>query len=151
MNNHPNIDKVFDVRDDRNYQEIDVDYVIELKNHQRKTVEVKTDSYKSGNIFYESSSASEVCSEGCMNKTQADYLFYYFINMDELYIIHMASYKNFVLYFEDYLITQGCRKELKNYGKNSKKTYTSVGYAIPLSFLKRYSNPHWIKSYRLAA
>ncbi|MEI4282541.1 hypothetical protein [Tetragenococcus halophilus] len=149
MLNHPKIESVMDVRDDRNYQKIDVDYQVRMANGTELGVEVKTDSYKSGNIFYETVSAEEVASRGCLDKTQADYLFYYFINLDRLYILNMSAYRNFVQYYQSYFDTQGFRKELKNYRANNADTYTSIGYAIPLSFLHSHANNNWMNIYRL--
>lgn len=136
-----NTKSIIDVRNDKEYQKIDVDIVINHINNNSYYGEIKTDSYKSGNIFYETISAQEVNSLGCMDKTKADFLFYYFINMNKLYTLNMKKYNEWFNKNKSYFDKQGYRKALKNSRYNG-STYSSIGYAIPLILLEKED---WVK------
>ena len=58
-----------------------------MKNGNVITVEAKADKVISSNIFFETISNKEKNTLGCMLKTEADYIFYYFIAFKELYIL----------------------------------------------------------------
>lgn len=141
IKNNANTKNIIDVRGDKKYQNMDVDVLINHINDNVYLGEIKTDSYKSGNIFYETISAQEVNSEGCMDKTEADFLFYYFINMNKLYTINMKLYREWFDSLNDYFDEQGYRKSLSNKRYNG-GTYSTIGYAIPLVLL---DNKKWVK------
>lgn len=145
LENHPNYTEIIDVSKAPQYQDIDVDIVLRHVDGQKYLGEIKTDSYKSGNIFYEVKSAEEVQSEGCMNKTQADYLFYYYIKLDDLYIIDMNKYRDWFNKYKDFFDRQGFKKSLKNRRYNG-GTYSTIGYAIPLIYLEDKS---WVKKIKI--
>ena len=122
----PNVNDVINVRNDIGYRKKDIDLVCDTDKGS-VYVEVKTDSYATGNMFYEEISNVDTNEKGCMERTEANYLFYYFINpvlrsayifdVDELRIwfhIHKNEYKP---------------KRVFNKG------YISIGYALPLMTL----------------
>lgn len=141
LNNHEQYAEILDVSGNIQYQDIDVDIILKHVSGKTFLGEIKTDSYKTGNIFYEDVSATEVNSKGCMEKTQADFLFYYYIALDELYIIDMPKYREWFINLKPFFDKQGFKKSLKNKRYNG-STYSTIGYAIPLVYL---SDKQWVK------
>lgn len=131
----PAIHKILDVRDSKLYQEKDIDFILKIKNGQECKIEVKTDTYTSGNIYYETMSAEETGSTGCLDKTEADYLFYFFINLGTLYILDMNQYRDWFQIHKPMFDDAGYQKKPKNLRWNG-STYTSVGYAFPVTLLE---------------
>lgn len=101
-------------------------------NRKSNTIEIKTDRYTSGNIFYETMSNKEYDVAGCMIKSKADFLFYYFTVTHELYIMKFNQYRE---WFNEN-IDNFNKKELKNIDRKRINTYTSVGYLIPKAYLE---------------
>lgn len=146
LKNNEIIDNIIDVRNDKAYQKIDVDYLIYINGKEHK-IEIKTDTYKSGNIYYETISSNESSTLGCFEKTEADYLFYYFINWGYLYIFSMEEYRKWFQEIEQEFINKGYQKKVKNRGYKD-KTYTSIGYAYPVSILEEL-NPKWMRKHKM--
>ena len=67
------VTNIIDVRDSAPYQKMDVDFLVTLTDGKEYKVEVKTDTYLSGNIYYETLSSLEHDSIGCFEKTKADF------------------------------------------------------------------------------
>ena len=131
----PKTKDIVDVRKDEQYQTEDIDFLIIGKDGIRRSVEVKTDSYKSGNFFYETVSAVETNSLGCMYKSKAEYLVYYFINMNRLFIIEFKEFNDWMRK----LIAEGnpklrC-KQFNNNRYDGVSQYTSQGYTIPIQYV----------------
>lgn len=131
-----NVKNIIDVRNVAMYREVDVDLLVHMESGQELKVEVKTDTYRSGNIYYETVSALETGSVGGFEKTTADYMFYYFINLQTLYILDMKEYRKWFNARQKTFDTLGYRKEVKNSRYVKNLTYTSVGYAFPVSLLE---------------
>ena len=133
ISNLDNVESIEDVSEVKTYQNKDIDLIVKFVNGSTATVEIKTDTYTSGNIFFETVSNFEFNIPGCMYKTEADYLFYYFTKTKELYIISMKDYR---AWFES---NKGrfTEKKLKNVNRKNNGTYTSIGYTIPKIFLER--------------
>lgn len=126
--------EIKDVRENKIYQNADIDIIIKTM-FDNYSVEIKTDSYDTGNIYYETMSSLENNSIGCMEKTEADYIYYYFINTNELYILDREKY---VKWFHDNAF-QFKKSQVLNKTKNG--IYTSEGYLIKKSFLeKKFKN-----------
>lgn len=123
--------EVIDVRDAHAYRDADIDLIWKHKKGT-SNVEVKTDQFTSGNVFYETMSAVETGSEGCMIKTKADLLFYYLKNFNELYILDMKEYRDWVT--EHYKI-RGFKKVNLYNNRYDGSTYTSQGLLIPKTVL----------------
>ena len=125
---HPNVSSITDVSDDKFYQKQDVDFVVDFINGKQVTIEIKTDTYKTGNMFFETISNEEYQTKGCLMKTNADFLFYYFPNYQNgvLYIFKMKAFRKFVLdnlsHFRQRRVTN--------------TTHTSIGYIVPLSYIE---------------
>lgn len=98
-----------DVRDDKKYQEDDIDFVVYRKDGSSFTVEAKADTYKTGNVFLETAVNSFAIGEddkllrfgkyqkaiakhskGWLYK-EADYIFYYFIETRQIYVFERMA------------------------------------------------------------
>ena len=125
---HPNVNSITDVSEDKFYQKQDIDFVVNFTSGKQATVEIKTDTYKTGNMFFETISNEEYQTKGCLMKTNADFLFYYFSNYQNgvLYIFKMKAFREFVLenlsHFKQRRVTN--------------TTHTSIGYIVPLSYIE---------------
>ena len=142
----PTVSSVLDVSNSRMYQEVDVDFLAKMTTGDELKIEVKTDTYRSGNIYYETVSAEEVNSIGGFQKTTCDFMFYYFINMDTLYILKMDEYREWFNKHEEEFIQKGYQKRPVNRRWNG-STYTSVGYAFPIHLIEDKNNTWWSKFY----
>ena len=104
-----------------------------MKNGNVITVEAKADKVPSSNIFFETISDIEKNTLGCMYKTEADYVFYYFIAFKELYILKREPYVNW--FKKEHLYLWGCRpKKVRNEAYDSNGFlyyYWTYGYIIP--------------------
>ena len=142
----PSVEHLIDVSNNKMYQEVDVDFLAKMKDSTELKIEVKTDTYSSGNIYYETVSAEEVGSVGGFQKTTCDFMFYYFINMNTLYILKMDEYRKWFNSMEEEFIEKGYQKKPVNRRWNG-STYTSVGYAFPIHLLENRNNNWWSKVY----
>lgn len=138
LDKNETLDKIVSVRDNKIFRDMDVDYVSYRKSGLIDLVEVKTDYYKSPNIFYEVKSCVETNSLGCMEKTKADYLFYFFIETRELYILDMKKMREWVRLNSDKF---RFINDIKN-KRYDNSIYHSSGYLIKKKFLERFSNIH---------
>lgn len=131
----PSIHRVVDMANNKMFYHKDVDFVFQKEDGKIYRAEIKTDQYTSGNIYYETISNDRYQTEGCMDKTECDYLFYYFIAWDKLYILKMNEYRTLM----NTLIKFGHPDLKKKEVKNDKGTYTSnsIGYTLPLSVLEK--------------
>lgn len=121
-----NNEDVCDVSNNKKYQKCDIDAFVTTKDSRRFSVEIKTDSFYTGNIFFEFISSIDPFSLGCMIKTKADFLFYFFIKTKELYILNMKKYRAFVAENMDNFQW----KKVKN------TEYESVGFLVPKKYLE---------------
>lgn len=62
----PSVKKVIDLRNNKKMQEKDIDFLIKTETGNY-TLELKTDTYTSGNFFIETMSAKEIHSLGARN------------------------------------------------------------------------------------
>lgn len=142
LNNKDNIDYIEDVSQDRIYQEKDIDSIVHFVSGKKQTLEIKTDTYKSPNLFYEVTSAIETGSLGCLEKTEAERLMYYFVNLNLLYIFDMPKFRAWVNENKEMFDKKGYGKKLKNNRYNGTQ-YTSFGYAFPRALLEEH-NYDWV-------
>lgn len=138
------VESIESVQNIKKYQEEDIDFIVTFKNKSKFTIEVKTDTYKSGNLYYETKSCVERNTLGCLEKTKADYIFYYFSKYDRLYILKTNPFRNWVKneilkFSKNPSKSVLNKKEVFNritFGSN-KGLYTSEGYTIPLSYIEK--------------
>ena len=122
MIKNPKTRSVVDVRDDKFFRSIDVDFLWELLDRQFWWVEVKSDTmaHRTGNIVFELSTSGNV---GCFQKTRARVIAYYIISAHKMIWIDVKEYKKFVESNKDNL-------RLMDMGDNAK------GYLVPIESLK---------------
>lgn len=131
LKNRENVKSIREVQELKVFRDKDIDLIVELKDNRNYSVEIKTDTYNSGNIFYETMSSVETESLGCMEKTEADYLFYYFVYTKELYILDMKKYRNWF-----YVNKSNFQLKILKNKRFDASTYTSMGYTIPKKYLE---------------
>lgn len=138
---NPDVLDVIDVSKDKSYQDKDIDFIVKLKNGEDISVELKTDTYDTGNIFYEAISNQEYNVLGCMIKSKAKCLLYYFIKTKELYIIDFKAYKKWVNENNE----RFTKKRIKNINKRGTGITHSVGLLIPKRIFEREMIGHFNK------
>ncbi len=134
----PTLRRYQDVSDVESYRKMDIDAILHFQDGPRRKIEMKTDTYTTGNIFYETESCVEYNTPGCMDKTKAEYLYYYFPGYDKVYILRMDKYR---IWFK-------LHKHMFKYhtfGNEKKSGDThSGGYAIPMKYLEEhFSEKYW--------
>ena len=89
---------VLDVRDDKVFQKLDVDFIQELISGGTRMIEVKTDTqaHYTKNLAYEHTSNKYYNTIGCFEKTKADYIFYYLTENKNLYILHTETLRSYI-------------------------------------------------------
>lgn len=98
LSNHSSTINLIDVSKDKWFQQFDIDF-IQVTNDEINKIEVKTDRIadKTGNMVYEVYSDKRFYTLGCFEKTEADYIFYYLINTNILYIFDTQELREWVL------------------------------------------------------
>ena len=121
LNKQKSVRSVVDVREDKNYQEQDIDFLVENFNRQFTPVEVKTDfkAHETGNIVYELSTSGNI---GCFEKTKAKYIMYYIPGEKTVYMIDVVEMRTYL---------QKRRPEEKEMGDKS------TGFLLSVDELKR--------------
>lgn len=126
---------VINVEDDKDFQKQDVDLLWIHKGsnteYMRK-VEIKGDRYyKTGNFFLETESNREKGTPGCFLYTEADYIFYYFIDTRELNVIPVQKSRKWFMdnihRFEEKLLST----KVGEVGY-----YTSAGRLVPKKIMR---------------
>lgn len=86
---------VVDVRSDPFFQRLDIDFLqLDINNRVNK-IEVKTDrkGHETGNLFFETECNSK---EGCLQRSEADYVYYYLVETKETWVIVLPRLKNWL-------------------------------------------------------
>ena len=98
LSNHSSTINLIDVSKDKWFQQFDIDF-IQVTNDGINKIEVKTDRIadRTGNMVYEIYSDKRFYTLGCFEKTEADYIFYYLINTNILYIFDTQELREWVL------------------------------------------------------
>ena len=98
LSRNPNTSKVLDVRGDKVFQKLDVDFIQELISGGFRMIEVKTDTqaHYTRNLAYEHTSNKYYNTIGCFEKTKADYIFYYLTETKEVYILDTLRLRQYV-------------------------------------------------------
>lgn len=93
----PKIKQVMDVRHDQFFQDRDIDFLTLKPNGDVDRWEVKTDrqAHQTGNIVFETKSNSN---EGCLARSQAQWIWYHLEATGEDIIIDFAKLKGYVLH-----------------------------------------------------
>ena len=128
LTEYSNIDSIEDVHNNKSRY---VDFKVNFNNNKSYSIVVRTDTYNTGNMFYETFSCVENKTPGWLYLTSSDYLFYYYFQSKELYILNIKALK---VWFNE---NKGDFREktFRNIGMNN-KIYSSKGCLIPKGFLE---------------
>lgn len=111
---------------DKEFQEFDID-LIQFTHEDVFNIEVKADTYDTGNFFFETVSNESKNTLGCFMYTSADFIYYYFLKKDILYILPMPECRKW------FISNQGRFEQKKLATRKGKKIlYYSYGYAVPI-------------------
>lgn len=124
------IDHVDDLRDISSYREVDVDFRIHFKDGHCETAELKTDGTTYPNLYYEEYSAIETGSIGCLAKTQADNIIYFYNKLGFMYRLDTLKFRAWIGDNRDDIIKRTGVKKVST-RRYDGSTYTSIGIAIP--------------------
>lgn len=114
------------------FQKKDIDLLwvyLSNGNEVMKRIEAKIDRYTTGNFFFETVSNEQKGTPGCFLYTEADYLFYYFLEWKALYVLPVPEVRNWFLQN----IERFKEKSLST--KVSNSFYTSKGRLVPIQTL----------------
>ncbi|MHC0068050.1 hypothetical protein ACWATR_35050 [Nostoc sp. UIC 10890] len=118
---------VNNVESDPNYQHKDIDLIWTTQTGEI-LIEIKGDRWnKTRNLFFETHSNLERGTPGCFMYTEADWLFYYFVNTRQLYRLPMSKTR------EWFLITMRRFRERATITPVGSSYYTTVGRLVPIT------------------
>jgi len=123
--------KVFNLEEHQKYQKADIDIAVITLNDGVvgfETIEIKTDTYKTGNLYFETVSCIEKETPGCLMYSEADYLYYYFVQTTELYVMNMKMFREWVIKNRNSFVVKNTSTKL--FGEAGR--YTSEGLLVPL-------------------
>lgn len=124
---------VENVENDSYFQKIDVDILI-TKNGKTHKVEIKGDSYYPRNFYIEEISNINKNTPGCLLYTESDFIFYYYVNHKELYIIDTKAFQQWYKENKDVGKLQEIKsKVVTPVGKG--KYYESYGRTLNVNIL----------------
>lgn len=135
LETHPSHVNFLNVEKDEAYQKVDIDFFWSYMSDgqvSQSSCELKTDRYTTQNFFFETDSNLEKGTPGCFMYTEAKFLFYYFINKGDLYVMHTDTVRNWFVenkerFQEKFLNTKS--------DKNDKTYYRSAGRLVPIPTL----------------
>lgn len=131
-----NVKKVYDARHSAKYQDMDIDFALDLKQKSklidatRISVELKTDYTTHENLYYEKYSCYELHTAGCMEKTKSDLLIYYYIRKNFFYVLKTDKFRDWVhVHSDDF--RKNFKAEQGRYG-----IYHKAGLLIPTASIE---------------
>jgi hypothetical protein len=132
----PETIRVINVESDEKYREQDIDIIwirSEGSDIHETFIEVKTDyQEKTGNYFLETISNDNKNTLGCFLYTEANYVYYYFINIKELHILPMPSSKEWFLNHMDEF-----REMATSTSSNGTILYRTIGRLVPKNVMQK--------------
>lgn len=122
---------VQNVENDPAYRSIDIDLVVYKKGSTvTYTVEVKGDTYsKTGNIFFETVSNKGKSTPGCLLYTEAQYVFYVFVDSGRTIIMRPADVKKWFLANQNDFKVRTVKTKVKS------SHYETEGRLVPIKRL----------------
>ncbi len=131
---HPDTILVKNVERDPFYQRIDVDLVWRIRvppiGIRNIRIEIKADRLDTtGNFFFETWSNREQGTPGCFLYTEAEYLYYYFMETGKLYVLPTATVRPwFVQHLNEFI-----ERDTTTTINGGSGHYTTVGRLVPIS------------------
>ena len=91
----PKTISVIDCSNDKFFQKLDIDLLVETTDGLVLKYEIKTDTMANitGNLVWEDTTSGNI---GCFEKTRADYMLYYLLETDELFGFWIKSMRKYV-------------------------------------------------------
>lgn len=120
---------IINVEDDKAFQKFDID-LVQVTNNSIFNIEVKSDTYETGNFFFETVSNATKGTEGCFMYTTADYIYYYFTKSRLVYVLPMPLTRDWFISN----INRFSKKELAT-KERGKLLYHSYGYTVPIDIV----------------
>ncbi len=121
---------VHNVENEKIYRSFDIDllWVVPVESFLRcYTVEVKGDQlHQFGNFFFETVSIKHRNTPGAFVISQAEWLFYYFVHIRELYCLPMGVTKTWFLENETRF------KEATAHSQRNSRSWSTVGRKVPI-------------------
>lgn len=117
---------VFNRAEDPAFQKRGVDFEVDCGDGETCWLDVKTDSYTTGNFFFETVSSLEGGKDGCFIKSEAHAWFYWFPKWDRGYWLPLGEVQRFVLGQAD-----RWRSARTSTGVGC-SSYTSKGLLVPI-------------------
>jgi len=133
LNSLSETQQIISVENDPEYQKIDVDLIWKTSDNTQSFIEVKGDTYITGNFAFEITSNQSLNTPGCFLYTQANYIFYYFIKWKRLYILPMPETRNwFTPLLDEYreIYPQTVNEGTRDY------SHTTVCKLVPIQDVK---------------
>ena len=127
------VKETIDVREDKKYQNKDIDFIVLYKDGGFKRIEIKVDFFTTQNVFLEVVSNKKYNTQGCILKSKSEEIWYVFINLNKLYIINTKKLKNW-LYTTKVELTAGGDNALGVKIKRS-DLYKHVNYRVRKIYL----------------
>ena len=139
--------KVMNVEGDKFFQQKDIDLVVITEDLEFLTVEVKGEVMgdRTGNYFLEIISNNNKGTPGCIYQTRAQYLFFLFMDSNELCIFETEPLQQWLREHEDKLP----KGKGQTTSRNGEPWYHSVGCLVPRQRLNAELQPeiHYLNDY----
>lgn len=120
---------VISVEENKSYQPKGIDFIAITNKEKLRKIEIKTDTYDTGNYFIETISNSNKNTKGCLLTTESDFIFYYFIKKKELNIINTKEFQNWFEVNQDRFSSKKC------YTSAGSGNYSTIGKLVPIKVL----------------
>lgn len=162
---------VLDVRENRAYQNMDIDFVCIMADKSKRTCEVKGDFTETGNLFAEYAVPSydvdknrkiigRHASLGWLYGSKADFIFYYYSAYKKIYLLDLVEFSAWVnsMSLKCNFERRRCSRPFSIRGaknlvdKNNPKGsyYYGLGYIIPLREIESANKKrHFLKIYHI--
>ncbi len=133
----PEAIEVINVEDSSDYREKDIDLIYKYRNKAgaelTTSIEIKGDRWhRTGNYFLETTSNDQKKTPGCFIYSEADWLFYYFVEIRQLHIIPMLEARK---WFTDNINDFKEKKTMTPLANGSH--YNTVGRLVPVNVLQK--------------
>lgn len=138
------VERVENVENNPDFQEIDVDLIVHFTDGKTHKIEIKVDRYaRTGNFFFETISNHERNTQGCFMYTQADSLFYYFIEIRKLYSLKMPEIREWFQRNQERFQERQVQTPVGN-----GNSYTTIGKLVPIQVVLQEC-PEFIRGFNI--
>lgn len=128
LSDSPRIASIINAENHKLFRYLDIDLIVTKKTGEVITIEIKTDTHTTGNLYIELKSNIEHNTQGWLYKSKADYIYYYFTKTNQLIAIDLESLQDHLRDFRGYKYTF-------NQTTVQGTKYTTLGVLIPIDAL----------------